>query len=488
MLNSIDCNTAGPADWAPARTDKKPLVPPARLPDWRAIAGLPPSSDTSLVSPGVTQQHAQNALDRLVAALPRSGAKNDPNGRFSLDRLGNIDMQIIMSMAGNLSLAVFSDLSRLMGQQMERATEVQTFLSDKRVAEYQKQIDKAVEQADKAKKAGIFNAVFDWVIGAAEVVYGAIKVAEGVLTGDPIALTSGVAYLAAGTAGLVKAAAETAMLLGASKEKCQEVIDVAGKVQLGCECFAMAIDLFQAARAINAARVVTRGAGDVLKAGSGEALTGAIKRGATEEVQQLAEQLGKEVSQQVSRDAAMKGIGIEMVEATDMASAAAKQAVEAEMSLVRNITQSFTREGIAQLVSKTTEKLALEAIKKGATLTAEELNRQCTKEIMKKMISTILKDISASPLQIIQKCTGAIQQVNSGQLAIQKAGLQKEIEQLIVDQDFTQFMDEWVDKAKQQQLNRLKDLSHEAQDTVKKLNDTIQQTGMLQTKIAGSLV
>lgn len=140
-------------------------------------------------------------------------------------------------------------------------------------------------------------------------IYGAIKVAEGVLTGNPVALASGAAYLAAGTAGLVKAAAETAMLLGASKEKCREVIDVAGKIQLGCECFAMAIDLLQAGRAINAARVVTKGTGDVLKAGSSEVLLDAIKRGVGEEVEQLVEQFAKDVSKQVSTEVAMQAGG-----------------------------------------------------------------------------------------------------------------------------------------------------------------------------------
>ncbi len=474
-------------DCAMVNAGKSSALSPVKMPDWRGIAGFPPLIDANTNSPKVTRQNAQGALDRLLTSLPRSGSNEVGNNRLSLDRLGSTDMQLIMSMAGNLNLGIFSDLCKSIGKQMERATDVQAFLRDKRVAEYQKQIDKAIEQADKAKKAGIFNAVFDWIIGAAEVVYGALKVVEGVLTGDPVAITSGVAYLAAGTAGLVKAAAETAMLLGASKEKCQEVIDVAGKVQLGFECFAMAIDLFQAGRAINAARAVTQGAGDVLTKG-GEALTDAIKRGATEEVEQLAGQFGKDVSQQVSRNISMKAMEIEMVEASNMASTAAKQAVKAEMTLVRNITKSFTHEGIEKLVSGVTKKLAQDAIKKGVTLTTEELGRQCTKAIMKKSIKTILKDIATSPLLIIQKCSSAAVQINNGQLSIQNSGLQKEIQKLILDQDFTQFMDEWVEKNKQHQLKQLKETSQDAQDTLTKLNDNVRQNGMLQVSIASSLI
>ncbi|AOF16471.1 pathogenicity island 2 effector protein SseC [Yersinia enterocolitica] len=486
MSHSIGINTLVLDPWGNAVVNKNSPLSKEKVLDWRdATRSLPSEANTNL--PKVPQREAQSALDRLLGSLSHSGVGGDC-GRLSLDNPGETDIQQIMSMVSSLNLGLFSNLCKSISQQMERATDVQTFLRDKRVAEYQQQIDKAVEQADKAKKAGIFTAVFDWIVGAVEVVYGALKVAEGVLTGDPLAIASGVAYLAAGTAGLVKAAAETAMLLGASKEKCQEVIDVAGKVQLGCECFAMAIDIFQAARAINAARTVTKGASEVLKSGASEALSDAIKRGASGEIEQLAEKFGKDVSQQVSRNISLNVMETEMVEVGNMTSAAAKQAAKAEIALVRNITKSFTHEGIEKLVGGVAKKLAQDAIKKGITLTAEQFSQQCVKAIMKKSVTTILKDIATSPLLIMQKCTAAAGQVNSGQLAIQSANLRKEIEKLILDQDFTQFMDEWVERNKQHQLKQLKDTSEAAQDTVTKLSDNIKQNGMLQTQIAGSLV
>ncbi|MFM1525774.1 type III secretion system translocon subunit SctE [Yersinia enterocolitica] len=486
MSHSIGINTLVLDPWGNAVVNKNSPLSKEKVLDWRdATRSLPSEANTNL--PKVPQREAQSALDRLLGSLSHSGVGGDC-GRLSLDNPGETDIQQIMSMVSSLNLGLFSNLCKSISQQMERATDVQTFLRDKRVAEYQQQIDKAVEQADKAKKAGIFTAVFDWIVGAVEVVYGALKVAEEVLTGDPLAIASGVAYLAAGTAGLVKAAAETAMLLGASKEKCQEVIDVAGKVQLGCECFAMAIDIFQAARAINAARTVTKGASEVLKSGASEALTDAIKRGASGEIEQLAEKFGKDVSQQVSRNISLNVMETEMVEVGNMTSAAAKQAAKAEIALVRNITKSFTHEGIEKLVGGVAKKLAQDAIKKGITLTAEQFSQQCVKAIMKKSVTTILKDIATSPLLIMQKCTAAAGQVNSGQLAIQSANLRKEIEKLILDQDFTQFMDEWVERNKQHQLKQLKDTSEAAQDTVTKLSDNIKQNSMLQTQIAGSLV
>ncbi|WP_019211501.1 type III secretion system translocon subunit SctE [Yersinia massiliensis] len=487
MSSVIDFKNDMPPDWTTALVGKTTPLPPTTLPDWRATAGYSPSADINFMSPKVTQQKAQDALDRLLLALPQHNGEKGKSDRLYLDRLESIDIKLIVAMAGNLNLSIFSDLCKSISKQIESASEVQTFLRDKRVAEYQQQIDKAVEQADKAKKAGIFSAVCDWIIGAVEVVYGAMKLAQGILTGDPLALASGAAYVAAGTAGLVKAAAETAMLLGASKEKCQDVIDVAGKVQLGCECLAMVVDVFQACRAINAARVVTKSAGNVLKSGGSEVLLNAVKGGSEAEIGQLTQQFAKEVSQKVCSEMAFANGGIEMVEASEMAAAAAKQAASAEVTLVRNITKSFTSAGIEKLVGESTKALVMDVLKKGVTLTAAEFEQQCVNAIMKRMIKQVIKDICASPLHIIQRCTQGINQINIGQLAIQKAGLQKEIETLLLSQSFIQFMDDWVEKNKQQQITQLKDISNNAQDTLSQLNDNIQQNGMLQTKIANSL-
>ena len=77
-----------------------------------------------------------------------------------------------------------------------------------------------------------------------KLIEGAARIAVGDVVGGAMDMASGGAYLTAGIAGMV-AAAETAILCGADKEKCQQVIDVAGKVQLGAEVVGMALDIFQ---------------------------------------------------------------------------------------------------------------------------------------------------------------------------------------------------------------------------------------------------
>ncbi|VDZ60394.1 secretion system effector protein SseC [Yersinia intermedia] len=107
MPNSIAFKADTQTDWALAAAGKSTPLAPAKIPDWWAISGLSPSADMNMTSPKVTQQKAQAALDRLLTALPRSGSTAGDSGRLSLDQLGSTDMQLILSMAGNLSLVFF---------------------------------------------------------------------------------------------------------------------------------------------------------------------------------------------------------------------------------------------------------------------------------------------------------------------------------------------------------------------------------------------
>lgn len=84
-------------------------------------------------------------------------------------------------MAANLSISTFADTASSAMKASKIMTDTQEFLRDKKVKEYQEQLAKAIEQADKAHKGGIFGAIFDWIVGAVEAIYGVIKLVEGAL-------------------------------------------------------------------------------------------------------------------------------------------------------------------------------------------------------------------------------------------------------------------------------------------------------------------
>ncbi|ECF7337088.1 SPI-2 type III secretion system translocon protein SseC, partial [Salmonella enterica subsp. enterica serovar 4,12:d:-] len=147
---------------------------------------------TSLLSGKISLQEASNALKQLLDAVPGN------HKRPSLPDFLHINPTVLSMMMTSLILNVFGNNAQSLCQQLERATEVQNALRNKQVKEYQEQIQKAIEQEDKARKAGIFGAIFDWITGIFETVIGALKVVEGFLSGNPAEMASGVAYMAAG--------------------------------------------------------------------------------------------------------------------------------------------------------------------------------------------------------------------------------------------------------------------------------------------------
>ncbi|EFR7996840.1 SPI-2 type III secretion system translocon protein SseC, partial [Salmonella enterica] len=201
-----------------------------------------------LLSGKISLQEASNALKQLLDAVPGN------HKRPSLPDFLQTNPAVLSMLMTTLILSVFGNNAQSLCQQLERATEVQNALRDKQVKEYQEQIQKAIEQEDKARKAGIFGAIFDWITGIFETVIGALKVVEGFLSGNPAEMASGLAYIAAGCAGMVKAGAETAMMCGADHDTCQAIIDVTSKIQFGCEAVALALDVFQIGRAFMATR------------------------------------------------------------------------------------------------------------------------------------------------------------------------------------------------------------------------------------------
>lgn len=56
------------------------------------------------------------------------------------------------------------DSNAVLSTVITRSSDLQVFLRDQQVEDFQKQIAKAVEQGEKAKKAGVCAAVFDWII------------------------------------------------------------------------------------------------------------------------------------------------------------------------------------------------------------------------------------------------------------------------------------------------------------------------------------
>lgn len=430
-----------------------------------------------LLSGKISLQEASNALKQLLDAVPGD------HKRPSLPDFLHINPTVLSMMMTTLILNVFGNNAKSLCQQLERATEVQNALRNKQVKEYQEQIQKAIEQEDKARKAGIFGAIFDWLTGIFETVIGALKVVEGFLSGNPAEMASGVAYIAAGCAGMVKAGAETAMMCGADHDTCQAIIDVASKIQVGCEVVAMALDVFQIGRAFMATRGLSGAAAKVLDSGLGEEMVERMVGAGEGEIEELAEKFGEEVSENFSKQ--FEAIEREMVSPGEMEEESAEFSRKVENNMTRSAGKSFTKEGVKAMAKEAAKEALEKCAQEGGKFLLKNFRNKVLWNMFKKILYALLSDCSFKGLQAIRCATEGANQMNTGMVNADKAKLEKKIEQLITQQRFLDFIMQQTEDQKKIEQKRLEELYKSSGAALRDVLDTIDHYSSVQSRIAG---
>ncbi|EAV5243803.1 type III secretion system translocon protein [Salmonella enterica] len=432
---------------------------------------------TCLLSGKISLQEASNALKQLLDAVPGN------HKRPSLPDFLQTNPAVLSMMMTTLILNVFGNNAQSLCQQLERATEVQNALRNKQVKEYQEQIQKAIEQEDKARKAGIFGAIFDWLTGIFETVIGALKVVEGFLSGNPAEMASGVAYIAAGCAGMVKAGAETAMMCGADHDTCQAIIDVASKIQVGCEVVAMALDVFQIGRAFMATGGLSGAAAKVLDSGLGEEMVERMVGAGEGEIEELAEKFGEEVSENFSKQ--FEAIEREMVSPGEMEEESAEFSRKVENNMTRSAGKSFTKEGVKAMAKEAAKEALEKCAQEGGKFLLKNFRNKVLWNMFKKILYALLSDCSFKGLQAIRCATEGANQMNTGMVNADKAKLEKKIEQLITQQRFLDFIMQQTEDQKKIEQKRLEELYKSSGAALRDVLDTIDHYSSVQSRIAG---
>ncbi|HAD5483301.1 TPA_asm: SPI-2 type III secretion system translocon protein SseC [Salmonella enterica subsp. enterica serovar Typhi str. CT18] len=430
-----------------------------------------------LLSGKISLQEASNALKQLLDAVP--GNHKCP----SLPDFLQTNPAVLSMMMTSLILNVFGNNAQSLCQQLERATEVQNALRNKQVKEYQEQIQKAIEQEDKARKAGIFGAIFDWITGIFETVIGALKVVEGFLSGNPAEMASGVAYMAAGCAGMVKAGAETAMMCGADHDTCQAIIDVTSKIQFGCEAVALALDVFQIGRAFMATRGLSGAAAKVLDSGFGEEMVERMVGAGEAEIEALAEKFGEEVSESFSKQ--FEPLEREMVSPGEMEEESAEFSRNVEKNMTKNAGKSFTKEGVKAMAKEAVKEALEKYAQEGEKFLLKNFRNKVLFNMFKKILYALLRDCSFKGLQAIRCATEGANQMNTGMVNTEKAKLEKKIEQLITQQRFLDFIMQQTDDQKKIEQKRLEGLYKGSGTALRGVLDTIDHYSSVQARIAG---
>ncbi|EBQ8981000.1 type III secretion system translocon protein [Salmonella enterica subsp. enterica serovar Albany] len=430
-----------------------------------------------LLSGKISLQEASNALKQLLDAVPGN------HKRPSLPDFLQTNPAVLSMMMTTLILNVFGNNAQSLCQQLERATEVQNALRNKQVKEYQEQIQKAIEQEDKARKAGIFGAIFDWITGIFETVIGALKVVEGFLSGNPVEMASGVAYMAAGCAGMVKAGAETAMMCGADHDTCQAIIDVASKIQVGCEVVAMALDVFQIGRAFMATRGLSGAAVKVLGSSLGEEMVERMVGAGEAEIEELAEKFGEEVSENFSKQ--FEAIEREMVSPGEMEEESAEFSRKVENNMTRSAGKSFTKEGVKAMAKEAAKEALEKYAQEGGKFLLKNFRNKVLWNMFKKILYALLRDCSFKGLQAIRCATEDANQMNTSMVNTEKAKLEKKIEQLITQQRFLDFIMQQTEDQKKIEQKRLEELYKSSGAALRDVLDTIDHYSSVQARIAG---
>ncbi|EAB7344310.1 SPI-2 type III secretion system translocon protein SseC [Salmonella enterica] len=430
-----------------------------------------------LLSGKISLQEASNALKQLLDAVPGN------HKRPSLPDFLQTNPAVLSMLMTTLILSVFGNNAQSLCQQLERATEVQNALRDKQVKEYQEQIQKAIEQEDKARKAGIFGAIFDWITGIFETVIGALKVVEGFLSGNPAEMASGVAYMAAGCAGMVKAGAETAMMCGADHDTCQAIIDVTSKIQFGCEAVALALDVFQIGRAFMATRGLSGAAAKVLDSGFGEEMVERMVGAGEAEIEALAEKFGEEVSESFSKQ--FEPLEREMVSPGEMEEESAEFSRNVEKNMTKNAGKSFTKEGVKAMAKEAVKEALEKYAQEGEKFLLKNFRNKVLFNMFKKILYALLRDCSFKGLQAIRCATEGANQMNTGMVNTEKAKLEKKIEQLITQQRFLDFIMQQTDDQKKIEQKRSEELYKGSGAALRDVLDTIDHYSSVQARIAG---
>ncbi|MGF6401555.1 secreted effector protein SseC [Pseudomonas frederiksbergensis] len=432
----------------------------------------------------VSQFEAMQALDRIFSNVP---VKGEGGATRTLKGLEKIPMDSIMLASALLSGEILGDTAIAKSKALKIMSDKQQEVRQQEVLQYREQMDKGIEQQENVKKAGIAGVIFDWIIAAVEVVSGAAKIVGGVMTGNPMLVAGGAMDLMAGLSGVVKATANTMALIDtANAEKYRAIADAASTVQMGFEIAGALVDITSAARNMLMTKVIPKVASTVLKEGAEQVLMEGIKAGSKAAVEGTAKTIAKEVASQVSTQIA-QSLGRTAMEASKTAAKETAGKVLQQIG-VNRMLEKFSQEGIEKLVTKAVKKVGDSAIDQGIEMTAKEVAKAATKEINHEVLKAALKASTYTAINVTRSAVGGVNAISAGALAVERAKMQKEISQLILDQQWLQSVFNFYKEEKDVAMKRIGELLEGQAQVAQGGSKTIANAGAVQVQIASAMV
>lgn len=412
----------------------------------------------------------------------------------------------IAIMAAALSMKSFNETADFSIKSLKIMTDSQAFIRDRQVKEFQDQLANQIKESSASNTGSIFSAIFDWIIGAVEVIVGAFKVVEGAArcaVGDMtglVSIASGALYISAGVAGLVKAAAETAMLCGADKKTCEDVINVSSKVQLSCEMAGLATDIFQCGQAIMATRGIAKGAKEVVHHFA--PAMGKAMASSSDEVLAVGQMIGKAVADEVS-ETVMKQLIKQSSQQAGVISEAIQSSSKNFVSLFRqggveyvgqatkSLTKKFSHDAIEEMVSKCALDVAKNATKSSATKTAEEMAQQITEAICKKIKYEVIENCVKGTTYVALEATRAgvtgAKGITMGSINIERSKLMSEISKNQINQFLLDMVFETYEDCKERTKKSIQNNYEKHGNVLTDISKILTDTASLSMAVASKL-
>jgi secreted effector protein SseC len=433
-----------------------------------------------------SRQETAKALERLMQSLPKSQS-SEPQLKLDLSTIERMPMESMFFASTLLTNQILGDVAAKKGEALEIMSRKQDSLRQKEVESIREQMAKSVEQQDKAKKAGVFSVVFDWVIAAVEIVTGVAKMVGAAMTGNVMQLAGGAMDFMAGMAGLVKAVANTMALVDPDNaEKYHKIAEKAGIVQMSFEIAGAAIDITSAVRNALVTKMVPKVAGKVLKEGAAQELKTAIKAGCQSELSTLANQIGKKVAAEAGQQIANQ-LGQQAMQ--QVSNNVLKKVVQ--QFGVNKMMEAFSQQAIEKMVTEAVKKVGTQAIRRGSELTAEQITKRVVAEIRKSVVSALKNAlvVNANVLMNVtrQSVVGA-QNITVGMIDKEKALLQKQIDQLVLDQQWVQGFFQFFEQNKKEGIKKVRELQESQASVMQAGTQMISHIAANQAQMAASMV
>lgn len=452
---------------------------------------LAPEDFTPDAPDNVDWQDAQGAFARLLQRLYSLGSSmasggTRPNGQFGVSDLASVeklDPSTLVMVASTIAMQAMGDTAKSTQRALQLLAERQDKLRQEDIQKFREQMDAMTRDADKARKGGVFGAIFDWVTAAVDLVVGAVKVVTGVLTMNPLMIASGVADVGAGIAEIGAAVCKTMALVDPKNASYYEKeAEKWGYAQMAFQALGMVVGFGMSVGGFMASRSVTKAATRVFKGGAGEALTKAVKAGDDAAVSAIKTRVVSEVSYQVGMEVG-KRVG------RSLAQSGTRTARQLARRGFNRMAEQFTQQMVEQMVSRAFDnvvKSTAKQVAKGAAVGASGVTKSFGKQMASQGRRAILRGMW-SLSSVVRGGTVAARDITAGVIGIQRAKLQREARDLHTEMTWLQFLMEMNGEDKRRLGKRMASLSEGQGDAAQIASEAVTRTGDVRIRIASSM-